>query len=165
MTKHDIFMNIAKSYSNFSKCNFTKVGAIAINENDRIIATGVNGTIPGEENCCDHYFETRDDHIKYTLENEIHAEENMILELAVSSATFRSIVIYVTLSPCAVCLKHILGLTRKREENKIRIDKIIYGEQYHRTSDEELKSMKARAHRVGTSLLSLEEANELELEK
>jgi len=164
-TKHDIFLTMAKEYSNFSKCTFTKVGAIAINENDRIVATGVNGTIPGEENCCDHHFGTREDHVQYTLENEIHAEENVILELAVSSVTYKVLSIYVTLSPCEVCLKHLLGLTRRSNHNKIQIDMIVFGQKYHRTTDEQLLAMKQKALRVGTKLLSIEEANKLEQEQ
>lgn len=157
MNKHQIYMDIAKNYSNFSKCTFTQVGAIAINENGRIIATGVNGTIPGMQNCQDHHFENRDDHVSYTEEHEIHAEENIILEMATNSMRFNSVSIYVTLSPCKTCLKHLLGLTREHLTNKIRIDKIVYNQRYHRTTDEELNSMKSRAAKVGCELILLDD--------
>ena len=74
MNKDQIYMDMVESYSNFSKCQFTKVACFIVNEHGRIIATGVNGTISGDENCCDHTFASREDHIKYTRENEIHAE-------------------------------------------------------------------------------------------
>lgn len=165
MTKHSIYMMMAFSYSNFSKCTFTKVAALGVNENGRIIATAVNGTISGEENCCDHHFNNREEHILYTEENEIHAEENLILELASSSVTFNKLSIYTTISPCSTCLKHLLGLTRSHAGNKIQIDKIVYFQKYHRITDDKLLEMKAKAQRVGTLLLSLEEANEMELNK
>ncbi len=144
----EIFMNIAKEYSKFSKCTFTKVAALAVNENKRIIATGVNGTICGEENCIDHIFHSRESHIPYTEENEIHAEENLILEMARSSGTFRSLTIYVTLSPCKVCLKHLLGLITQDQ----KIKEIVYAEKYHRLSDEDLTFMKEKCKRLGVIL-------------
>lgn len=160
MHKHEIYMNMTKEYSYFSKCTFTKIGSMAVNEHGKVIATGVNGTIPGLENCCDHTFENREDHIKFTLENEIHSEENLILELATSSVKFSKLTIYVTSSPCSVCLKHLLGLTRRFEGNKVQIEKIIYNEKYHRTSHEELLAMKKKAKLVNCELLSLKEAME-----
>lgn len=148
---------MVKEYSQFSKCQFTKVGCIAVNENGRIVATGVNGTIPGLKNCCEHSFESREDHVEFTRDNEIHAETNMILELAVSSISFSNLSIYTTISPCHECLKLLLGLTRNKGSNKITIDKIVYGEKYHRLSDHDMLKMKDKARKVGTQLVSIEE--------
>lgn len=156
--KDQIYLNMVKEYSNFSKCQFTKVGCIAVNENGRIVATGVNGTLSGLDNCCDHSFHSREDHIKYTRENELHAEANMILELAISGITFSNLSIYTTISPCFECLKLILGLTRTKGENKIKIDKIVFENKYHRLTEEDLNWMKEKALSVGTKLLSIEEA-------
>lgn len=158
-SKEQILMNMIKMYSNFSKCQFTKVGAMAVDMSGRVIATGVNGTLPGSENCCDHHFDTREDHVQYTLENEIHAEENLILELATRSVKYSDIEIYVTHSPCHQCLKHLLGLTRSTENNTIRINRIIYDIRYHRLTDDDLLKMKQKAASYGTQLVSLSEAD------
>ena len=158
MNKHKIYMNMVQEYSQFSKCQFTKVACFFVNEHGKIIASGVNGTIAGDENCCDHHFETREEHIKYTRDNEIHAEQNSILELATTQPKFNTITVYVNLSPCYECLKNILGLTRQLGSNKIRIEKIIYLEKYHRTSDDELLIMKQKANKFNCKLMSLEEA-------
>lgn len=144
---HDqIYLNIAKEYSKFSKCQFTKVGAIAVNERGRIIATGVNGTISGSINCCDMHFKEREDHVPFTTENEIHAELNLILDLAKSGATYKSLSIYLTISPCEECFKVLLGLT---DGDTMKIDRIVYSEKYHRTSNESIERMKFKASQKG----------------
>lgn len=160
---HRLYMRIAQDYAKEkSKCQFTKVGCVVVNENDRIIATGVNGTISGMVNCEDVHM-PREDHAQFTEEHEIHAEENAILELARSSVTFNKITVYTTLSPCKVCLKHLLGLILLKADRSIIIDKIVYGEKYHRLSDEELQGMKARAKSLGVFLGSVEEAVKFDL--
>lgn len=151
------YLNMVKEYSIFSKCQFTKVGCIAVNENGRIIATGVNGTISGLKNCCEHTFHEREEHVSFTRENEIHAEQNMILELATTSTSFSSLSIYTTISPCHECFKLLLGLTRSKGQNTIHIDKIVFGERYHRMTDDDLVNMKHKAALVGTKFLSIEE--------
>ncbi len=156
-SKDQTYLNIVREYSTFSKCQFTRVGCIAVNENGRIVATGVNGTISGLKNCCEHKFDNREDHVKFTRENELHAEQNMVLELATSSVSFSKLSIYTTISPCHECLKLILGLTRSKGDNKIHIDKIVFGEKYHRLTDQELSSMKSKAMLVGTKLMSIKE--------
>jgi len=147
--KDTIFMNITHEYANFSKCTFTKVGAIAINENERIIATGVNGTLPGQRNCCDHHFPKRDDHVVFTQQNEIHAEANLILDMVKSHVSYKKLTIYITISPCYECLKLLLSLNRKDE---VVVERIVYGEKYHRTTDAELNEMIQKAKNCGTKL-------------
>lgn len=148
-----IFLNIAKDYSKFSKCQFTKVGAIAVNENGRIIATGVNGTLPGTENCCSHTFAHREDHVPYTRDNELHAEANLILEMVKMSVKFEELTIYLTISPCPECLKLLLGLNRK---DKNVVKRIVYAERYHRQSDSDIEAMKQRAAKHHTLLQHFE---------
>jgi len=154
---HEIFLSIAKDYSRFSKCQFTKVGAIAVNERKRIIASGVNGTLPGHPNCCDQHFKHREDHVPFTTENEIHAEMNMILDLAKSGTKFRELSIYLTISPCAECLKAILSLTDTSSINTMSVRSIIYSDKYHRTTDDELNRMIEKARKAGTTLISIED--------
>lgn len=158
MSKHLTYMNMVEEYSNFSKCQFTKVGALAINENGRVIATGVNGTIPGSTNCCDIVFNKREDHIDFTIQNEIHAEANLILELATSSITFNELSIYLTISPCPECFKLLLGLNRQYTKVKY----IIFKEKYHRVPNKQLLEMKQKASQYSVQLLSLDEAIEKE---
>lgn len=157
VSPHQIYMNIAKEYAKFSKCQFTKVGAIAINERNRIIATGVNGTIPKSTNCCDHHFEHREDHVPFTTENEIHAELNLIIDLAKSGTRFSNLSIYLTISPCAECLKALLSLNDFSSGNGMRLTRIVYDQKYHRTTDDQLNRMVHKAAETFTELVSLEQ--------
>jgi dCMP deaminase len=153
MNKDQIYMNIAKEYSNFSKCQFTQVAAILVNEQGRIVSTGVNGTVPGTDNCCDIKFDSRDDHGKFSHDYEIHAEMNLMLELIRNGVQLEGEhTIYVTISPCGNCLKHIAATN----SNKFKISKIVYEEQYWRTSDEELVAMMDYAYSNGIQLLKLD---------
>lgn len=142
MNKDKVYLDIAKTYSQFSKCQFTKVGCIAVNESGKIIATGVNGTIPSFINCEDVVFDTREDHIQYTKENEIHGEANLILELATSSSTFKSLSIYLTTSPCFECLKLLLSLSRN---DNCKLEKIVFSEYYHRLTNQDISRMELKA--------------------
>lgn len=148
-----IYLNIAKEYAKFSKCQFTKVGAIAVNERGRIIATGVNGTVAGRENCCDQVFHNRDFHIEYSQEHEIHAEQNLILELAKTGMQFSEISIYITISPCKECFKLLMGLNDK---DRIKVDKIVFAEKYHRITDLQLKTMEYQAKAGNTKFYQVQ---------
>jgi dCMP deaminase len=158
--KHKVFNNIALELANLSKCKYTKVACIAVEEG-RIKATGVNGTPSNFDNCCDVHFEERDDHKHWSDDYEIHAEMNMILDLARSSSNPSKLTIYTTLSPCKNCLKHLIGLNRKANHDSLFIDKIVYNEKYHRLSHDEIQEMKDYALRANIELLWIGECIEL----
>ena len=154
MNKDQIYMNIAKDYSKFSKCQFTQVAAILVNEQGRIVSTGVNGTVPNSSNCCDIEFESREQHGHFAHDYEIHAEMNMLLEMVRNGIQLEgSHSVYVTISPCFNCLKHIAATN----SNKFKICKIVYEDQYWRTSNEEMIKMIDYAYENGVQLLKLED--------
>lgn len=156
MNKHDIFMNCAEQLSNFSKCVSLQVGCVIVNENERIISTGVNGSIPKTTNCCDIKHKD-DEHHEWSLKNEIHAEMNAIIELATTNSSYTQITFYVTHSPCENCFKHILALNR----NTKKVVAIIYKTKYHRLTDEALAELKQRALEKDIDFCSLEEARDV----
>lgn len=152
--KHKIFSEMVESLAKLSKCKFTQVGCLIVNESGKIVSTGVNGTISGDTNCCDVDFDNRDQHKPWSDKYEIHAEMNAILELAKSGITPKNITVYTTISPCENCLKHLLGLS----SNSITIDKIIYNNKYHRISDLEIDEMKKFClQTAGVKLLNITE--------
>lgn len=51
--KHDTFMEMAFVLSKESKCCSHKVCALFVRDG-RIISTGINGSVSGQKNCCDH---------------------------------------------------------------------------------------------------------------
>jgi len=148
-----MYMDIARRYSHKSKCQFYKVGAIAVNSHTgRIFCTGVNGTAPGSENCSDLHM-TRDEHREFGNDYEIHAEMNLILEMARTSGFASKLVIYVTSSPCKNCLKHLLGLSNV----SMQVETIVWDEQYHRNSLEDMMAMSKQAARHGVAFLSMKQ--------
>ena len=147
-----IYMNIANEFKKFSKCQFTKVSCIAVDDSGKIKGTGVNGTPSGLPNCCDTHFEERDDHKEWSDDNEIHAEMNMILDLARSGPCSSHLSIYTSISPCNNCLKHLIGLTKRKGADKVIIDKIVYGERYHRYTQEQIDDMVTMCAKSGIKL-------------
>ena len=74
ITKWDIrFMQMAKEISNWSKDPSRKIGAVAIDENRRILSTGYNGFPAGIDDSFDR-LNDRDKKYKYVT----HAEKNCI---------------------------------------------------------------------------------------
>jgi len=134
-----LFIDIARRFAKESHCESKKVAALAV-KNGRIIATGINGTLHKEINC-DEYFklyyktkkikvsykdwkktkEWRELHHEWSLQNEIHSEENLISELCRNKNYVENIKIYITLSPCHECVKKFATLG---------VSEIIYLEKY-----------------------------------
>jgi len=154
MNKHTVFVNIAEQLSMLSKCVSMGVGCIAVNERGRIVGSGVNGTISGYANCCDIHSERGGMHPAWSQKYEIHAEMNCILELARSSSKPKSLVFYVTHSPCDNCLKHMMGL---RAVGELYVNAIIYKQKYSKISEKELDIQKAYCLEFGVSLMSIDE--------
>ncbi len=95
----EYFLAIADVVSRRSHDPETQVGAVVVDANRRIIATGYNGFPPG----CDdaHLPNLRPD--KYPF--MVHAEMNAI---ASSRTDLRAATFYVTSSPCLECAKAII---------------------------------------------------------
>lgn len=99
------FMEIAKKVATRSHDRETKIGAVVVDENNRIIATGYNGFPPGSDD--DSLPKTRPEKYPYM----IHAELNAI---ASSRQDLRNSTLYVTKSPCKECAKAIITAGVKR---------------------------------------------------
>lgn len=99
-------MATAGVWATASQATRKQVGAV-IAKQDRIIATGFNGTLPGLPNQCE-------DSQGETLPTVMHAEANAILFAAKHGLTLQDCTIYCTLSPCMQCSKMIAaaGITR-----------------------------------------------------
>lgn len=98
---HKRFLEMAKLISTWSKDVSTKVGAVIIDKNRRIISTGYNGFAKGVEDSKER-IENRE--IKYPL--TLHAEENA---LSFAKQDLTDCVLYVYgLPPCAHCASLII---------------------------------------------------------
>ncbi len=117
------FMNIAEAVSTRATCNRKHVGAVIVKDN-RILATGYNGSLAGADHCDDvgHYLENN--HCIRT----VHAEKNAILQCAKYGIACNNASIYINTYPCWNCFQAIVNAG---------IKEIYYSEEYN----EDLKIM------------------------
>jgi len=108
-TKFQNFMDIAKTVSERSHDEETKVGAILVNnDSNAIVATGFNGFVRGAPD--DILPKTRPDKYEYIL----HAEQNLISNCARHGISMNNSTLICTLSPCKQCMRMLVnaGITK-----------------------------------------------------
>lgn len=100
------YMVIAGVWSARSTCSSrVAVGAVIVNRSGQIIASGYNGSPHGEVHC---------DVAGCNLDGSghciraIHAEENAIIQCAMTGVSTVGSSIYITHSPCQKCARRIL---------------------------------------------------------
>mgnify|MGYP003987598769 CR=1 FL=1 len=93
---HEYFKKIIQVTATRSICERLHVGCVLV-QNNRIIAQGYNGFLPG----CPHESKLRDGHEQAT----IHAEQNAITDCAKRGVSTEGATIYITHYPCINCMK------------------------------------------------------------
>lgn len=84
-TKDEYFLRIAEAVSSRSTCLRRQYGAVVVTPDNRIIATGYNGSAAGEPNCCDigaclRKAKNIPHGSNYELCVAIHAEDNALTQ-------------------------------------------------------------------------------------
>lgn len=97
------FLAQAKVASLRSTCTRLEVGAIIV-RNNRIIASGYNGSVDDSSHCIDEGCLVVDSHCVRT----VHAEMNALLQCARFGVPTEQTEMYVTHFPCLPCTKHII---------------------------------------------------------
>jgi dCMP deaminase len=97
-------MEIAYKVAERATCDRAHVGCVLVKDN-RIIATGYNGSLSGQEHCCDSGCLIIDDH----CENVLHAEANALMACAKYGISTNGCCCYVTHHPCFHCLKLLIS--------------------------------------------------------
>jgi dCMP deaminase len=130
------FMALAKIASTRSGCNSRPTGAVIVKDK-RVISTGYNGSIAGENQCTDYgkefcfrRFRKQDDkgEGKYSECKSIHAEQNAINQVAsIGGFSLKDAIIYCSLFPCLGCLKNIAS---------VGIKEVVYEMIYESTDKE-----------------------------
>lgn len=124
------FMGLARAVASRSTCLRRQVGAVAINEKNRIIGTGYNGAPSGLAHCtpetCIRIRKQIPSGERLDLCKAIHAEANIVLQLGwqLEGGT-----LYCTTQPCTSCLKLLMGT---------KIHRIIWDNPYNDDYAQEL---------------------------
>ncbi len=117
------FLKLAMLVSERATCPRMHCGAVLV-KNKRILATGYNGSIPGDEHCEDVGCMIVDNHCIRT----IHAEMNALLQCAIHGVSTKGATAYVTNMPCTNCAKALIGAG---------IKEVVIFSDYHDTKAEE----------------------------
>lgn len=113
----EYFMDITEMVSTRSTCDRAFVGCVIVNDDNRIVSTGYNGSVSGNPHCDDIGHKMREGHCIRT----IHAEMNALLYCAREGISVKNCTAYVTHFPCLNCTKALI---------QAGIKKIIYREGY-----------------------------------
>jgi dCMP deaminase len=97
-------MSIANAAAELGTCPRANVGCCLVKDN-HVIATGYNGSIPGQAHCTELGCMVIDGHCQRTL----HAEQNAILDCARRGISSVGTVLYTTHYPCMVCTRFLLA--------------------------------------------------------
>lgn len=96
-------MSLAYLVASRSKDPNTQVGAVIVDEQNRILATGYNGFAPGIAETAERWERP----VKYDY--VIHAEINAIAHAASKGISLHGSTLYVTHAPCMNCFKTVIA--------------------------------------------------------
>ncbi|AOQ23077.1 tRNA-specific adenosine deaminase [Moorella thermoacetica] len=121
----DLFMEMARLMARRSTCLRRQVGAVLVKDN-RAVASGYNGPPSGMAHCADLGGCLREklgvpSGERQELCRALHAEQNAILQLAITGLSGTGATLYVTHYPCFTCAKMLAQLGVRR---------IVYAEGY-----------------------------------
>jgi len=109
----EYLMGIALAVRRRANCTGNRVGAVMVQE-QRIVATGYNGTPADTENCEDGGCERCADRAHYESGRGydlcicVHAEQNCLLSAARFGIAVEGGTLYTTMRPCFGCTKELL---------------------------------------------------------
>lgn len=108
----EYFMRIARLISTRSTCLRRQVGAVIV-RGQRILSTGYNGA-PNKITHCLEIGCLRDTMKvppgeRHEICRGIHAEQNAILQAALSGTSIKDAEIYITSHPCSLCAKMLIN--------------------------------------------------------
>lgn len=117
--REEYYMNLAVAVRERANCLGTRVGAVLVLD-DRVIATGYNGTPMNMKNCDEGGCERCANREKFSSGTAydicicVHAEQNTLLTAARFGIRVEGAVLYTTSRPCFGCTKELLqaGISR-----------------------------------------------------
>lgn len=124
-TWDEVFMDLARLMARRSTCLRRQVGAVLVRDH-RAIASGYNGPPSGLLHCGERGGCLREQlgvpsgH-RQEICRALHAEQNVVLQLAITGLSGRDTTLYVTHFPCFTCAKMLVQLG---------VREVIYAEGY-----------------------------------
>lgn len=115
----EYFLKVAMLVSERATCPRMHVGCVLVKDK-QILATGYNGSIPGDAHCEDDGCIIVDNHCVRTN----HAEINAITQCAIHGVNTSGSTAYVTNMPCTTCAKALIAAGVK---------KLVVFSDYHNT--------------------------------
>ncbi len=105
----EYFLKLAMLASERSTCPRMHCGCVLV-KNKNVIATGYNGSIPGDDHCEDIGCWIVDNHCIRT----VHAEMNALIQAARRGHSVEAATAYITNMPCTTCSKALItaGIVR-----------------------------------------------------
>lgn len=100
---HSRIMALAEWWSQWSTCRWLACGAVVVDDDWQVLASGFNGTPRGQAHCSDLKDRPRDWHRSRCL----HAERNCIIQAARVGISLRGATMYTTHRPCLDCAGHL----------------------------------------------------------
>lgn len=120
----DYFMEITGVVASRSTCLRRHVGAILVKDR-HIISTGYNGAPRGLAHCaevgCLRTAQAVPSGERHELCRALHAEQNAIIQAAVSGVSISGATLYVNVFPCSLCAKMLINS---------RVERIVYASDY-----------------------------------
>ena len=122
----EYFMDIAFLVSSRATCLRRKVGAILVRDR-RILATGYNGPPQGIKHCGEREEGCLREELgipsgeRHEISRAVHAEQNAIIQAAVSGVSIKGATLYCTNHPCVLCTKMLINA---------EVKEIVYAEGY-----------------------------------
>ena len=105
----EYFLKLAMLASERATCPRMHCGCVLV-KNKNVIATGYNGSIPGDEHCENVGCLIVDNHCVRT----VHAEMNALVQAAKRGNAIDGATAYVTNMPCTTCAKALIAAGIKR---------------------------------------------------
>ncbi len=103
------FLKLAMLASERATCPRMHCGCVLV-KSKNVVATGYNGSIPGDEHCEDVGCMVVDNHCVRT----VHAEMNALIQAAKRGHSIEGATAYVTNMPCTSCAKALITAGIKR---------------------------------------------------
>lgn len=111
------FMDVAHTVSTRSTCTRHQIGAVIVRDR-QIVSTGYNGAPRSIEHCMDvgclRDAEGIESGHRHEICRAVHAEQNAIVQAAVSGQSVATGVLYTTIFPCVICAKLIVNAMIER---------------------------------------------------